>query len=53
MIRIRQVSKHYGAFQAVHDLSLDVREGDTVVLLGTSGSGKTTTLKMINRLIEL
>jgi osmoprotectant transport system ATP-binding protein len=53
MIRIRQASKHFGSFQAVHDLSLDVPEGETMVLLGTSGSGKTTTLKMINRLIEL
>ncbi|CAN5899320.1 ABC transporter ATP-binding protein [soil metagenome] len=53
MIRIRQASKHYGSFQAVHDLSLDVGEGETMVLLGTSGSGKTTTLKMINLLIEL
>ncbi len=38
--------------QAVCDLSLEVTEGETLVLLGTSGSGKTTTMKMANRLIE-
>jgi osmoprotectant transport system ATP-binding protein len=34
------------------DLSFDVRRGETLVLLGRSGSGKTTTLKLINRLLE-
>jgi osmoprotectant transport system ATP-binding protein len=52
MIQLRNVSKHYGSFRAVQDLSLEVKQGETLVLLGTSGSGKTTTLKMINRLIE-
>ena len=37
---------------AVHDLSLDVPEGEVCVLVGPSGCGKTTTLRMINRLIE-
>jgi len=36
----------------VRDLSLDVRRGETLVLLGRSGSGKTTTLKLVNRLLE-
>ncbi len=35
----------------VHDLTLSVRRGETLVLLGKSGSGKTTTLKLINRLL--
>jgi osmoprotectant transport system ATP-binding protein len=35
----------------IADLSLQVRQGETVVLLGRSGSGKTTTLKLINRLL--
>ena len=38
--------------EILHDLSLRVQPGETVVLLGRSGSGKTTTLKMINRLLE-
>lgn len=36
----------------MYDFSIEVAEGETLVLLGTSGSGKTTTLKMVNRLIE-
>jgi osmoprotectant transport system ATP-binding protein len=41
-----------GGVEAVKDLSLEVREGETLVLLGTSGSGKTTSMKMVNRLYE-
>jgi osmoprotectant transport system ATP-binding protein len=55
MISLRNVSKRYdsaAAGAAVEDLSLDVAEGETVVLVGPSGCGKTTTMKMINRLIE-
>jgi osmoprotectant transport system ATP-binding protein len=54
MISLRGVEKRYGGDggAAVHDLSLDIAEGETVVLVGPSGCGKTTTLKMINRLIE-
>jgi osmoprotectant transport system ATP-binding protein len=36
----------------LHDLTLSVRPGETIVLLGRSGSGKTTTLKLVNRLLE-
>ncbi len=53
MIAFEHVSKTYPAgAQAVRDLCMEVAEGETLVLLGTSGSGKTTTLKMVNRLIE-
>jgi len=41
-----------GASYAVRHLSLEVAEGETLVLLGSSGCGKTTTLKTINRLVE-
>ena len=54
MILLRHVYKRYddhGRF-AVQDVSLEVQAGQLLVLLGGSGSGKTTTLKMINRLIE-
>lgn len=53
MIRLSHVSKSFdsGFSYAVKDLSFQVGEGETLVLLGSSGCGKTTTLKMINRLI--
>lgn len=52
MIRFDRVSKTYGAFIAVDDLSLEIADGEIVVLVGPSGCGKSTTLRMINRLIE-
>jgi osmoprotectant transport system ATP-binding protein len=54
MIKLTHVSKSFdgGQTYAVKDLSFQVRKGETLVLLGSSGCGKTTTLKMINRLIE-
>ena len=53
MIKFDHVSKTYpGGLKAVRNLSLEIEEGQTLVLLGTSGSGKTTTMKMVNRLIE-
>src|SRR5438067_3768643 len=54
MISLRSVSKRFPGTRlpAVTDLSMDVAEGETVVLVGPSGCGKTTTMRMINRLIE-
>jgi osmoprotectant transport system ATP-binding protein len=53
MIRLSGVGKTYpGGTVAVHELDLDVAQGELVVLVGPSGCGKSTTLKMINRLIE-
>jgi osmoprotectant transport system ATP-binding protein len=53
MISLVDVVKRFGPGPpAVSGLSLDVEEGETVVLVGPSGCGKTTTMKMINRLIE-
>src|SRR5262245_44846157 len=44
---LEHVSKHFGPTVAVREVSLDVRDGEFVVLLGPSGCGKTTTLRMI------
>jgi osmoprotectant transport system ATP-binding protein len=54
MIRLENLSKVFPAQDepAVDDLSMDIYEGEIVVLVGPSGCGKTTTMKMINRLIE-
>lgn len=52
MIELQHVSKAYLNQRAVDDVSFRVEPGELLILLGGSGSGKTTTLKMINRLIE-
>lgn len=52
MIVVKNISKHFNNKVAVTNVSFTVNEGETLILLGTSGCGKTTTLKMINRLIE-
>lgn len=52
MIKVEELSKSFGKVKAVDGISFEVAEGENLILLGTSGCGKTTTLKMINRLIE-
>jgi osmoprotectant transport system ATP-binding protein len=52
VIETQELTRRYAQVTAVERLSLKVAEGELVVLLGGSGSGKTTTLKMVNRLIE-
>src|SRR5438105_780764 len=54
MISLRNVTKRFpgAAAPAVDSFSLEIGEGETVILVGPSGCGKTTTMRMINRLIE-
>jgi osmoprotectant transport system ATP-binding protein len=52
MIKVDGISKQFGKVKAVDAISFEVQEHENMILLGTSGCGKTTTLKMINRLIE-
>ena len=47
MIRLENISKRFGGYQALHDIDLDVRDGEFLALLGPSGSGKTTLLRII------
>ncbi|MBO0900868.1 ABC transporter ATP-binding protein [Cellulomonas sp. zg-ZUI222] len=51
-IRFDTVRKEYAGSVAVDDLTLEVREGELLVLVGPSGCGKSTTLRMANRLVE-
>ncbi|MCX7831414.1 MAG: ABC transporter ATP-binding protein [Actinobacteria bacterium] len=52
LIKLENLHKRYGTQWAVKDVSIEVKEGTTCVILGPSGSGKSSVLKMINRLIE-
>jgi len=52
MIEVLNLTKKFNGLTAVDNISFSVEKGETLILLGTSGCGKTTTLKMINRLIE-
>ncbi len=52
MIQLKRLTKCYGQDEVVSDLTLAVSTGEILVVLGGSGSGKTTILKMINRLVE-
>jgi len=51
-LRLTRITKSYGDFTAVDDLSLTIPEGSFFALLGPSGCGKTTTLRMIAGLEE-
>ncbi len=53
MIEYKNVTKRYGKKTVVNNINLAIPDGEFVVLIGPSGCGKTTTLKMLNRLIEL
>ena len=54
MIKLENVTKVYpDGTEAVNNVSFEVEQGEFCVLLGTSGCGKTTTMKLINRLIPL
>lgn len=50
--RLEKVTKKYGDRFAVKNLNLEIQGGELLILIGKSGSGKTTALRMINRLIE-
>src|SRR4249919_2048208 len=51
-VAIEAVSKRFGATEAVRDLALTIRDGEFVVLLGPTGAGKTTTLRLVAGLEE-
>jgi branched-chain amino acid transport system ATP-binding protein len=50
ILEVRDVETYYGAIQALKGISIDVREGEIVTLIGANGAGKSTTLRSINGL---
>ncbi len=52
LLSASHLTKHFGTFTAVSDVSFALDAGETLALIGPSGCGKTTTLKLLNRLIE-
>ena len=52
MISIRHVYQTFGSRQILKDVSLTVKDGETMVILGASGSGKSTLLKLIIGLLK-
>lgn len=51
VIRFEHVSKNYGEHQVLEDFNLEIKKGEFLTVIGTSGSGKTTVLKLINGLL--
>src|SRR6266545_3274896 len=51
MLTLSKVSAAYGSFQALFDVSIDVKAGESVAVIGPNGAGKTTLLRVISKLI--
>jgi len=52
MLAIENLSVHYGAIQALHDVSISVETGEIVTLIGANGAGKSTTLRAVSGLLK-
>jgi len=52
IIEVRNLSKRFGSFQAVHDVSFTVYKGDVFGFLGPNGAGKSTSIRCLNSLIK-
>ena len=52
MLALRNVSAGYAGFQALFDVTLEVKAGETVAVIGPNGAGKTTLLRVVSRLID-
>lgn len=52
MLDVKELTVHYGAIEAIHNIFFSVEEGEIVSLIGANGAGKTTILKTISGLIQ-
>jgi ABC-2 type transport system ATP-binding protein len=52
MLKVEHITKYYGDFRAVNDISFEIKEGEIFGLLGVNGAGKTTTFRMIMGLLD-
>lgn len=52
MIEVKNLTKNYGGFKAVDNISLTVNDGEITILLGPNGAGKSTTIKSITNLLQ-
>ncbi|NTW00697.1 MAG: ATP-binding cassette domain-containing protein, partial [Oscillochloris sp.] len=52
MIEASQLSKQFGAFQAVRTIDLNIQPGELLALLGPHGAGKTTTVRMLGAILK-
>ena len=52
MITVRNLTKCYGSFKAVDDISFEIKKGEIIGLLGPNGAGKSTTMNMLTGFIE-
>jgi branched-chain amino acid transport system ATP-binding protein len=50
LLSLKNISVKYGSFAAIHDINIEVKEGEIVVLLGSNGAGKSTTFRTISGL---
>jgi branched-chain amino acid transport system ATP-binding protein len=53
MLQVKNLKVNYGAISALHGISLEVKQGDIVTLIGANGAGKTTTLRAISGLLKV
>jgi len=53
MLEIRTLSAHYGHSQVLYDVSIDVKSGEFVTIIGANGAGKSTLMKVIMGLVPV
>lgn len=52
MLKVNDLTVHYGAIQALRGISFDVNQGEIITLIGSNGAGKTTTLHSVSNIIK-